>query len=73
MKVICLHSNQFLEGVSLTSLVAQRTSTHAFCPAGHTAAWKRWHWKQKSSSWASLPADIRTCESGASSSLQSLK
>lgn len=60
------------EVVALTSLVVQQTSTHASCPAGHTAAWRRWRWIQKSSSWASLPADIGTYECGASLSPQTL-
>lgn len=71
-----MQSNVFCSGKAacsaelLTCPVAQQTSTHASCPAGHTAAWRRWHWKQTSSSWASPLADTGTCESAAFASQQ---
>lgn len=64
--VICIRAE-----AALTSPAAQRTSTRASCPAGRTAAWRHWRWRQRSSSWASPPADIETCESEAASSLHS--
>lgn len=78
LKMICLYLNasfpKVMGGVAevLTSPAAQQTSTRASCPAGHTAAWRRWHWKGTSSSWVSPPADTETCESGASASLRTL-
>lgn len=65
-RVICIRAE-----AALTSPAAQRTSTRASCPAGRTAAWRHWRWRQRSSSWASPPADIETCESEAASSLHS--
>lgn len=77
-ELIYFYSNALCTGLVgggaevLTSPAAQQTSTRASFPAGHTAAWRRWHWKQMSSSLASPPEDTGTCESGASASLQTL-